>query len=89
MYYSISLCRFSSQLIRAQSLFLAVEALVLPGINFYSHCQNFRRTANSVAEKHVFEGGLYSHLSAESSQNRKGYGMEWKHGGLSLSLFGA
>ena len=34
--------------IRAQSLFLALGALVRPGVNFLAHCQNFRRTASNT-----------------------------------------
>ena len=41
--------------VRAQSLFLALGALVRPGVNFWAHCRNlrrsvknFRRTASST-----------------------------------------
>ena len=40
---------------RAQSLFLALGAPVLPGVNFQAQCQNFWRAVDSIAEKHVFE----------------------------------
>ena len=33
----------STLYIRAQSLFLALGALVRPGVNFQAHCRNFRR----------------------------------------------
>ena len=33
---------------RAQSLFLALGALVRPGVNFWAHCRNFRRTASNT-----------------------------------------
>lgn len=40
---------------RAQSLFLALGAPVLPGVNLQARCQNFWRAVDSIAEKHVFE----------------------------------
>ena len=52
---------------------------MLPGVNFKVHCQHFWHNVNPFAEKHMFEGCLHLHLSAESLQNRKGSGMEWKH----------
>lgn len=52
---------------RAQSLFLALGAPVLPGVNFQAHCQIFWRTVDSIAEKHVFE-------------KPKGSGREWELG---------
>ena len=35
------------KLFRAQSLNLSLGALVLPDVNFYAHCRNFRRTAEN------------------------------------------
>ena len=34
---------------RAQSLFLALGALVRPGVNFLAHCRNFRRRVKNFS----------------------------------------
>ena len=34
--------------------------------------------ANSIVQEACFKGSLHSHVSAESLQNRKESGMEWK-----------
>ena len=59
----LSLCDVCSY--RAKSLFLGLGAHVLPVVNFWAHCQNFRLMVNSFAERHMSKAGLHSHLSVE------------------------
>ena len=45
---------------RAQSLNLSLGALVLPDVNFYAHCQNFRQTAESCRAQFIILGASFS-----------------------------
>ena len=50
---------------RAQSLFLALGALVLPSVYFYAHCQIFRHTGENVRSTAYNTGSTCSNREAD------------------------
>ena len=45
---------------RAQSLNLSLATLVLPDVNFYVHCRNFRQTAENCRAQFIILGASFS-----------------------------